>query len=89
MDINFPLILVVLTALAFVIWLFDRLVLVPRRVQRDQALRTRFPGWQQEGSADAAGYAAAAASAEIAVAGSSSAGRTVLLKSCFTAKLTR
>ena len=63
MDINFPLILVVLTALALVIWLFDRLVLVPRRVQRDQALRTRFPGWQQEGSADAAGYAAAAASA--------------------------
>jgi signal peptidase I len=63
MDINFPLILVVLTGAAFVIWLFDTLALAPRRAQREAALRGRFPGWEQEGSADAAGYAAAAASA--------------------------
>lgn len=63
MDINFPLILVVLTALAFVIWLFDRIALVPGRKQREQGLRERFPAWQQDGSADAAAYAAAAAGA--------------------------
>ena len=63
MDINYPLILVVLTAVAFAIWLLDRFVLAPRRARRGAGLRQRFPGWEQQGSADALGYAAEAARA--------------------------
>jgi signal peptidase I len=63
MDINYPLILVVLTAVAFAIWLLDRLALAPRRARRGAGLRQRFPGWEQQGSADALGYAAEAARA--------------------------
>lgn len=62
MDINFPLILVVLTGLSFVIWLLDRLVLAPGRARRAEDLRARFPAWQQEGSNDASAFAVAAAS---------------------------
>jgi signal peptidase I len=61
MDIDFPLILVVLTGLALAIWLLDVLYLLPRRRAREQALREGMPGWDVEGSATSAAFAEAAA----------------------------
>lgn len=57
MDIDFPLVLVALTALALIIWTLDALLWRPRRVRNEAALRTQYPGWSQEGSADAIAYA--------------------------------
>lgn len=62
MDIDFPLILVALTALALLVGVFDLLVLRPRRKQRETELRRRFPAWNQQGSTDAIAYAAQAGS---------------------------
>jgi signal peptidase I len=56
MDIDFPLILVVCTAVALVIWAVDRVALAPTRRQRELALRERFPAWHQDGSTDAIAY---------------------------------
>lgn len=61
MDLDFSLILVVLTGLALALWLVDRALFAPRRRQVQAALAARYPAWQQEGSADAAAYQAAVA----------------------------
>ena len=57
MDFDFPLILVVLTGLATVVWLLDVAVLAPGRRARESSLQARFPGWSEEGSSDAHGFA--------------------------------
>ena len=57
MDIDFPLILVVLTGLATLIWLLDVAFLAPRRRAGEAALQARYPGWQEAGSADAVAFA--------------------------------
>ncbi|MFM7273756.1 MAG: signal peptidase I, partial [Gammaproteobacteria bacterium] len=63
MDFDFPLILVVLSAVALAIWLLDAVYLLPRRRARAEGLRQGIPGWDVEGSAEAARYAEAAAGA--------------------------
>jgi len=62
-DIDFPLILVVLTFVALLIWLLDLVVLRPLRQRREAALRARLPGWADEGSSDALAYSTEAARA--------------------------
>jgi signal peptidase I len=57
MDINFPLILVVLVFVSGVIWLVDALAFAPKRRQAVAELRDRLPGWGQQNSADARVYA--------------------------------
>lgn len=59
MDIDFPLILVVLTFVALLVWLFDVIVLAPGRRRRELELRARFPAWSESGSADEKSFAAA------------------------------
>ena len=61
MDIDFPLILVIATGLATVVWLFDVALLAPGRRTREAALQARFPAWRDEGSADARAFAEEAA----------------------------
>jgi signal peptidase I len=63
MDIDFPLILVVLTGLATAVWLLDVALLAPGRRARENALQARFPAWSEEGSSDASGFADEAARA--------------------------
>ncbi|MCG3171417.1 MAG: Signal peptidase I [Pseudomonadales bacterium] len=63
MDIDFPLILVSLTALALALWVLDAALWRPRRKRREAALRARHPAWDQPGSADAIAYAAEAGAA--------------------------
>lgn len=60
MDIDFPLILVALTALALLISVLDVLLWRPRRRHREAELHANFPAWNQPGSADALAYAAQA-----------------------------
>jgi len=52
MDLDFPLILVLLTGLALVIWVFDVIVLRPTRRQREEQLKRKYPGWNENGSDD-------------------------------------
>jgi signal peptidase I len=56
MDIDFPLILVVLTGIATAIWLLDIAWLAPARRARAGAAQREFPGWSEEGSEDARRY---------------------------------
>jgi signal peptidase I len=56
MDIDFPLVLVVFTTLALVIWAADCVALAPSRRRRELALRERFPSWQKTGTPDALAY---------------------------------
>ena len=58
MDIDFPLILVILVFGSGLIWLLDALFLAPGRRRAVAALRGEYPRWQEEGSADAARYEA-------------------------------
>tara|TARA_R110000772_G_scaffold20511_2_gene57133 strand:- start:13229 stop:14068 length:840 start_codon:yes stop_codon:yes gene_type:complete len=56
MTIDFPLILVILVFGSGTIWLLDALLFAPKRRQRRDALRSKFPAWEQEGSRDALAY---------------------------------
>jgi len=58
MDIDFPLILVILVFGSGLIWLMDALFLAPGRRRVIAQLQDQFPGWQQEGSGQAAKYQA-------------------------------
>ncbi len=60
MDIDFPLILVILVFGTGLIWLADALFLAPGRRRALQALQSEYPRWQEEGSAEAAQYQARA-----------------------------
>jgi signal peptidase I len=61
MDIDFPLILVILVFGSGLIWLVDALFLAPGRRRRLAALRERYPDWQQQGSKHEQQYRAQAA----------------------------
>jgi signal peptidase I len=56
MDIDFPLILVILVFGSGMIWLLDAIFLAPGRRRLASELQGQFPGWQQEGSEQAASY---------------------------------
>jgi signal peptidase I len=58
MDIDFPLILVILVFGSGLIWLLDALFLAPRRRRVTAELRGEYPQWNEEGSAQAASYQA-------------------------------
>jgi len=60
MDIDFPLILVILVFGSGLIWLLDTLFLAPRRNSVLADLQGEYPGWDQEGSAQAIKYQARA-----------------------------
>ncbi len=60
MTIDFPLILVVLVFGSGGIWLFDALLLAPRRRRTREALQAEYPEWSREGSKDAAAFDAKA-----------------------------
>jgi len=59
-SLDFPLILVILVFGTGLIWLADRLLLAPGRQRSHETLRAQYPGWQDEGSADARRFAEAA-----------------------------
>ncbi|MCB1677249.1 MAG: signal peptidase I [Halioglobus sp.] len=63
MDIDFPLILVILVFGSGLIWLLDALFLAPGRRRVAARLQSQHPGWKQEGSAAAADYHAGLAEA--------------------------
>lgn len=50
MDIDFPLILVILVFGSGIIWLLDALLLAPTRQRNLEELKGAFPQWDQEGS---------------------------------------
>ncbi|MCP5205048.1 MAG: signal peptidase I [Pseudomonadales bacterium] len=56
MDIDFPLILVILVFGSGLIWLLDALLLAPGRRRTVANLQEEYPQWQQEGSSQAASY---------------------------------
>jgi signal peptidase I len=56
MDIDFSLVLVLATGLAFVLWLVDRLWFASGRKQTELQLQASYPGWQQAGSEQARQY---------------------------------
>jgi signal peptidase I len=56
MDIDFPLILVILVFGSGLIWLVDALLLAPGRRRILAELQGMYPQWQQEGSSQAAQY---------------------------------
>jgi len=58
MDIDFPLILVILVFGSGLIWLLDALLLAPGRRRIVAELQGQFPEWQQEGSSQAVKYEA-------------------------------
>ena len=58
MDIDFPLILVILVFGSGLIWLLDALFLAPGRRRAIAALQTDYPRWNEEGSTDARKFAA-------------------------------
>ncbi len=58
MDIDFPLILVLLVFGSGLIWLLDALLLAPGRRRAVAALQARYPAWSEEGSPDAVKFAA-------------------------------
>jgi len=57
--LDFPLILVVLTFLALVIWALDKLLWEGGRNRRMTQLQSQFPQWGVDGSGDATSYGAA------------------------------
>ena len=50
MDIDFPLVLVVLVFGSGLIWLADHLLLAPKRWHALEQLRSDYPGWENESS---------------------------------------
>lgn len=58
MDLNFPLILVVLVFGCFIVWGIDVLLFAGKRKASVAALQQRYPKWQQVGSEDEAQYQA-------------------------------
>ena len=58
MDIDFPLILVILVFGSGLIWMLDALFLAPGRRRVVADLQGQFPQWQEEGSGQAAKYQA-------------------------------
>jgi signal peptidase I len=56
LSIDFPLILVVLVFGSGLIWMLDAIFLAPGRARIHAELRTRYPRWDVEGSADADRY---------------------------------
>jgi signal peptidase I len=58
MDIDFPLILVILVFGSGLIWALDALFLAPGRRRAVAELQGQYPGWQQEGSAQSHQYRA-------------------------------
>lgn len=58
MDIDFPLILVILVFGSGLIWVLDTLFLAPGRRRLIEGLQGEFPQWQEEGSAQARKYQA-------------------------------
>lgn len=60
MNIDFPLILMILVVGSGVIWLLDSLIAAGPRRERVAALRARFPAWDQPDSGDARQFAEAA-----------------------------
>jgi signal peptidase I len=62
MNIDFPLILVILVFGSGLIWLLDALFLAPGRRERIAELQARYPGWDKEGAPEAAQYQAQLAS---------------------------
>jgi signal peptidase I len=58
MDIDFPLILVILVFGSGLIWLLDALFLAPGRRRAIAALQADYPRWSEEGSPDAETFAA-------------------------------
>jgi signal peptidase I len=61
MDIDFPLILVILVFGSGLIWLLDALFLAPGRRRILADLQGEYPQWQEEGSSQASKYQARAA----------------------------
>ena len=60
MSLDFPLILVILVFGTGLVWLADRILFAPARRRSFDALAAQFPAWEEEGSADSAGFAKAA-----------------------------
>lgn len=60
MSLDFPLILVILVFGTGLIWLADRMLFAPGRKSSFEALCAQYPGWREEGSADARRFAEAA-----------------------------
>ena len=65
MDIDLPLILVVLSLIGIAIWLYDFIVLRPKRKQRIAELRIEHPDWDKTGSAAARLYDQAVIEAKV------------------------
>ena len=61
MDIDFPLILVILVFGSGLIWMLDAIFLAPGRRRALADLQGEYPQWQEEGSSQAAKYQAQAA----------------------------
>ena len=61
MDIDFPLILVILVFGSGLIWMLDAIFLAPGRRRALADLQGEYPQWQEEGSSQAAKYQAKAA----------------------------
>ena len=58
MDIDFPLILVILVFGSGLIWLLDAILLAPGRRRAVADLQVQYPQWQQEGSSESIKYQA-------------------------------
>ncbi len=56
MDIDFSLVLVLATGIAFVLWLVDKLLFAPGRNQVAKRLQARYPQWEQGGTDDRRQY---------------------------------
>lgn len=56
MDVNFPLILVVLVFACLIIWVIDALFFARKRNAGIAALQERYPSWKKSGSEDEAQY---------------------------------
>lgn len=56
MDIDLPLVLVCLSFAGIIIWLFDLIMLKPKRMQRIRQLQQTYKGWNQSGSEDERQY---------------------------------
>jgi signal peptidase I len=61
-NIDFPLILVILVFGSGFVWLADSLLLAPARQRKMEELQAKFPKWEQDGSAHQTSYMAAVAS---------------------------
>jgi signal peptidase I len=59
-NIDFPLMLVILVFGSGAIWALDALTFAPARKRRSDALKTEFPQWDKPGSSDEHKYMLAA-----------------------------